>query len=319
MLAMLTTALVPAAAWADGHAWTKRHRGSRAPAASHRVEPVHDRAYSAIVGGHFARNGQFPWVAKVVARGGKRLDLCTGTVVAANLILTAGHCAEDVQTGIPREASDYEVETAADFARQRTSKPSRVSRVLVYPGFEPKSGVGDAALLELSTPTTVPPIRLASEADDWPAGTHALMTGWGRTDGARRRTDPRFLRWATTVVQSSEWCAAHLRGFHVRRQLCSMNAPRDNTAGCSGDSGGPLLVKRATETIQIGVLNGSVMRRSKLVRCLTTQPTVYANSSLISRWVHEWIERLTSVPITITEAAPAAQSSTGSASRARTP
>ena len=98
-----------------------------------------------------------------------------------------------------------------------------------------------------------------------------------------------------------------------------MNAPRDNTAGCSGDSGGPLLVKRATETIQIGVLNGSVMRRSKLVGCLTTQPTVYANSSLISRWVHEWIERLTSVPITITEAAPVTQSSTGGASLARAP
>src|SRR4029077_8860491 len=102
MLAMLAPAWSPAGAWAEGHAWTKRHRGSRAPAASHRVKPVHDRAYAAIVGGHFARNGQFPWVARVVAHRGKRLDLCTGTVVAANLILTAGHCAEDIQTGIHR-------------------------------------------------------------------------------------------------------------------------------------------------------------------------------------------------------------------------
>jgi len=319
MVAMLTAALVPAGAWADGHAWTKRHRRLRARASSHHVERARARAYPAIVGGHFARNGQFPWVAKVVARRGNRADLCTGTVVAANLILTAGHCAEDVRTGIQREPTDYEVQTAADFARQRTSKPSRVSRVLVYPGFEPRSGVGDAALLELSTPTVAPSIRLASEVDDWPAGTHALMTGWGRTDGPARRTDPRSLRWAGTVVQSSDWCAAHLRGFHARRQLCALNAPRDNTAGCSGDSGGPLLVKRATETIQIGIVNGSVMRRSKLVRCLTTQPTVYANSSVISRWVHEWVERLTSVPITITEAPAATQASTHIASLAWAP
>ena len=87
-----------------------------------------------------------------------------------------------------------------------------------------------------------------------------------------------------------------------------MNAPSDNTAGCTGYSGGPLLVKRAGETIQIGVLNGSVVRGFRVVRCLTTEPTVYASSSVISGWVHEWIERLTSVPITITEDAPTTQS-----------
>src|SRR5204862_5770498 len=110
----------------------------------------HDRAYAAIVGGHFAKDGQFPWVARVIARRGKLVDLCTGTVVAAKLILTAGHCAEDVQTGIPREPADFEVQTAAHLAGQLTNRPARVSRVLVYPGFEPKSGIGDAALLELS-------------------------------------------------------------------------------------------------------------------------------------------------------------------------
>jgi hypothetical protein len=166
--------------------------------------------------------------------------------------------------------------------------------------------VGDVALLELSTPTTVPSIQLASEADDWPAGTSALMTGWGRTGGGGRRTP--FLRWANTVVQSPAWCSAHLRDFYTRGQLCAMNAPSDDTAGCAGDSGGPLLVKRAGETIEIGVVNGSVVRRSKVLTCLTTEPTVYASSSVISRWVHDWIQRLTSVPVAITEAGPTTQS-----------
>src|SRR5436305_8282077 len=148
MLVVLTMAVVSATTQADIHV-AKRHRGSRSHATRHHVEPVrHDRAHAAIVGGHFAKNGQFPWVARVVARRGKRLDLCTGTVVAANVILTAGHCAEDVQTGIPRTPADYEVQTAADFAWQSTTRSSRVSRVLVYPGFERRSGTGDAALLE---------------------------------------------------------------------------------------------------------------------------------------------------------------------------
>jgi secreted trypsin-like serine protease len=301
---VVATAFVPACTWADTHVGAGRHRGSRSHTRQHHDPAPRDRAYQAIVGGRFAKNGQFPWVARIVAHRGKRIDGCSGTVVAATLILTAAHCAEDVQTGIPGEAADYEVQTATHGAGQRTGKFSRVSRVLVYPGFEPKTGVGDAALLELSTPTTVPSIRLASEADGWPAGTPALMTGWGRSGGATPSTGVPLLRWANTVVQSPEWCAAQLRGFYVRRQLCAMNSPSDNTAGCAGDSGGPLLVRRGSETIEIGVLNGSVRRRSSAVRCLTTEPTVYASSSVISRWVHEWIQRLTFVPLTITEAAP---------------
>jgi secreted trypsin-like serine protease len=303
MLIGLAIALLPAGAWADSHAGTKRQRASRSRARRHLTEGVrHDRAHLAIVGGHFARNGQFPWVARVVARRSKAIQVCTGTVVAADLILTAAHCAEDVQTGIPLDPAEYEVQTAAHFARRLTSRSSRVSRVLVYPGFDRRSGVGDVALLELSMPTTVPSVQLASEADDWPAGTPALMTGWGRT-GRGGLTTP-FLRWAKTVVQSPEWCAAHLRDFYTRGQLCAMNAPRDDTAGCAGDSGGPLLVTRAGEPIEIGVVDGSVVRRSKVLTCLTTEPTVYASSSVISRWVQDWIQRLTSVSITITEAGP---------------
>src|SRR5207244_3087586 len=253
---------------------------------------------------HLAKNGEFPWVTRIVARRGQLVDACTGTVVAANLILTAGHCVEDVHTGVPREPTDFEVQTAANSSGRLAKRSSRVSHVLVYPGFERKSGVGDAALLELSAPASVPSIHLAREAENWPAGTAVLMAGWGRTGGATRRAHPPFLRWANTVVESTESCAAQLRGFDARRQLCAMNAPSDDTAGCAGDSGGPLLVKRGSETIEIGVLHGSVLRGSKIVTCLTTEPTVSANSSVISGWVHEWIQRLTFVPITITEVAP---------------
>jgi secreted trypsin-like serine protease len=130
------------------------------------------------------------------------------------------------------------------------------------------------------------------------------MTGWGRTGDVTQRAERPLLRWAKTVVQSPQWCAAQLRGFFVQRQLCAMNTPSDNTAGCAGDSGGPLLVTRGTQAIEIGVLDGSVVLGSRDGRCMTTEPTVYANSSVISRWVREWIQRLTSVPITVTETAP---------------
>jgi secreted trypsin-like serine protease len=306
MLAVLATAILPAGVLAHTPAEVKSDRSSRPRATLLHPQLVRrDRAHAAIVGGRSARNGQFPWVARIVTHRGKVVDVCTGTIVAPTLVLTAGHCAEDVGTGIPREPSEFEVQTWARFAGRLSPHSAAVSRVLVYPGFDPGSGVGDAALLELSKATAGPPIRLATEADESPVGTSAVITGWGRTDGATPVTERPFLRWADTVVQSPAWCAGQVRGFFARRQLCVMNAPSDNTAGCAGDSGGPLLVKRAGDTIELGVLDGSayLVRGSTVVKCVTTEPTVFARAAVISYWVGEWIERVTSVPVAVSEAA----------------
>jgi secreted trypsin-like serine protease len=307
MLAVLATAILPAGVPTYARAEVKSHRTSRARATLLHPQPVRaNRARAAIVGGLAARNGQFPWVARIVTHGGKVVDVCTGTIVAPTLILTAGHCAEDVQTGIPREPSEFQIQTWSRSAGRLRGHSVAVSRVLVYPGFDPSSGVGDAALLELSRPTTGPPIRLASEADESPVGTPAVMTGWGRTDGATPVADRPFLRWADTVVQSPQWCARQVRGFFPRRQLCVLNAPTNNTAGCAGDSGGPLLIKRAGDTIELGVLDGStyLVRGSTVIKCVTSEPTVFARAATISNWVDEWIQRVTSVPLAVTEATP---------------
>lgn len=306
MLAVLATAVLPGASRADIHPATARPAGSRSHASSGQHRRVaKQRARAAIVGGRYAQAGQFPWLARILARRGRVTDACSGTVVAADLILTAGHCVEDVQTGVSYPATDFEVRTAAAVAGPLANRISRVSRVLVYPGFDRGSGVGDVALLQLSTPAGAPSIELAPAAEVWPSGTRALMAGWGQAGEATPAQTP-SLRWASTVVQSPQWCAARLRGFHVRRQVCVMNAPRDNTAGCVGDSGGPLLVKRGNASIEIGVLDGSVQRVAKVITCLTTEPTVYANSSVIYGWVHEWIALLTSVPIAVSESATTA-------------
>ncbi|HEV2981287.1 MAG TPA: trypsin-like serine protease, partial [Solirubrobacteraceae bacterium] len=272
MLAVLATALLPAVAWDHDDAAANRSAGWRSHVIRDRSRLAGGpRASASIVGGRFARAGQFPWLARILARRGRVVDACSGTVVASDVILTAGHCVEDVQAGIAYPATAFEVHMSANSAGQLST--ARVSRVLVYPGFERSSGVGDVALLELSTPAAAPSIELAGGAEAWPGGTRALMAGWGR-DGAAAPTQS--LRWANTVVQSAGWCAGRLLGFHARRQMCVMNSPRDNTAGCIGDSGGPLLVKRGHATVEIGVLDGSVVRASKVVTCVTTEPTVYA-------------------------------------------
>src|ERR1700685_328359 len=57
-------------------------------------------ANAAIIGGAPAQAGTFASVAEILDIRGGEIGQCTGTVVAANLVLTAGHCAENVKTGI---------------------------------------------------------------------------------------------------------------------------------------------------------------------------------------------------------------------------
>jgi len=57
-------------------------------------------AQASIVGGTPATIADFPSLAYVQAEEGpKKGFACTGTVIAPRVILTAGHCVEDVETG----------------------------------------------------------------------------------------------------------------------------------------------------------------------------------------------------------------------------
>ena len=48
-------------------------------------------AHAAVIGGQPAAPGTFPWMAYVLDLRGSNIGQCSGTVVAPNLVLTAGH------------------------------------------------------------------------------------------------------------------------------------------------------------------------------------------------------------------------------------
>jgi secreted trypsin-like serine protease len=83
---------------------------------------------------------------------------CTGTVVAPNVVLTAGHCAVDEVTGATLDPSGFAVVTGSvDWTDTTQRQVSSVSRVIVNPSYDPVTDSYDAALLVLSTPTTAQP------------------------------------------------------------------------------------------------------------------------------------------------------------------
>ncbi|MGH2868014.1 MAG: S1 family peptidase [Solirubrobacteraceae bacterium] len=243
-----------------------------------------------IVGGQTAPAGSFPWLAFIEDNlGGGNYALCTGTVVSSNVVLTAGHCAEDITTGAQRPASGFAVVTGTlDWTDAATRQVSSVSQAAIYPGFDPNPLHGDAAVLELSTPTTAPAIPLATTSSFLVPGARAAMAGWGLTDSSSSASMPDQLQWAATVVQRPTYCAAHDGlPFDSSAQFCSIDAPYDDNSFCHGDSGGPLIANylsgQSGPATEIGVISNVA------AGCPTSAPDVFTRADSISTWVNAQI------------------------------
>jgi secreted trypsin-like serine protease len=244
------------------------------------------RAHVAIVGGAVADEGQFPSAAFVLDVKGKLVEACSGTVVAPSLVLTAGHCAENIQTGVVNPHGGYYVVTSqVDLAATRPDQVSRVIGVIPYPGYERRFDPGDAALLVLSKPVTAPPMPLAKagQVHLFGAGTTATLTGWGLTSTIHPKVSKR-LRYASTVVQPASWCKRHVRPFFPKWEICAIDSAHFSEGGCHGDSGGPLMVPGSSggEMVEVGIV------ALGQARCSTRYPGVYTRVDALAAWLRSW-------------------------------
>jgi secreted trypsin-like serine protease len=244
-------------------------------------------AHQAIIGGAPAADGAFASLAYILDFRGGDGGQCTGTVVAPSLVLTAGHCAENMKNGSVNKPSGYRVVTGSVDWATGERQISKVLGAIVYPRFARTRDDGDAALLVLASPIATPPVTLAnpSGAGLLVAGSRATMAGWGETSFEQKGLTERLVS-ANTVVQGSRWCKRNAPPFYAKDELCTISPSDYATGGCHGDSGGPLLEPgpMAGESIEIGIAI------HVYGRCSTHRPTVYTRVDSISSWVHTWIE-----------------------------
>jgi len=290
----LLAALIPAsAAWAAPVPATPATRRAtvtqRLP--RHRART---RFQTAIVGGTNAAQGTLGFMAFVAYLDpSARAFACSGTVVSPNVILTAAHCAVDEKTGARLHPADFGIVTGAlDVTAASSGQLSSVSKIIVDPAYSAATASSDAALLVLSKPISAPTVVLATSADlalNRP-GTGTLIAGWGKTSGSSG-SGSALLQWASTAVQSPDYCSQYYAHYDASVHLCTVNPPTYSTATCAGDSGGPLIAREANGApVEIGLTSTGPSD------CNTTTADLFTAVAPLSDWVHGVIRAAAAKP-----------------------
>jgi trypsin len=227
----------------------------------------------AVVGGHDASPGEYPYVAHILI---DRAFQCTGTLVTPTHVVTAAHCGSLVPGGVanvPIGQPGQLIEVSLGAHRtpsasltggyQSEGEKHVAKSVSVAPGWAGLGSVSsDVSVIELPTLSANAPVKIASAAERslWTAGTMATIAGYGVTESDGDQ--PEFLQEAQVPITADAVTAEAypylvdgvdplFGGFESRTQV-GAGFPEGGVDTCQGDSGGPLLVPAGTELRLVG-------------------------------------------------------------------
>jgi hypothetical protein len=199
-----------------------------------------------IIGGVASSDSDFPSAGAlllIASFGSQQFGsmICTGTLIAPDVVLTAGHCTVDFFNGSAMTQYYFTFDLdVSGFGQQSLDLPPRstaVSKLLAHPSFdinsEPQPGLGewfDVGLAFLATPVTdVTPEIVADSADGalLADGLRVDIAGYGKTN-----PDPNTMEGGVKFHASS---ILHELGVKEMQIGDLMPIPQK----CHGDSGGP--------------------------------------------------------------------------------
>lgn len=182
-----------------------------------------DELFMRIVNGAVCTQGNSP-IVPILNNGSAH---CTGSVIAANIVVTAAHCVEDVSCG------SLSVTSGSGLSRTASSCPS-------HPSYDGYSEDNDVALLILDGNLDTRTISLYT-TNDFQVGEQVSFAGYGRNED-----DDDNLR--ATFNNLSSITDGSLVVEYSQGQENIGNS-------CNGDSGGPLAIVRNNEWVLIGAVS----------------------------------------------------------------
>jgi secreted trypsin-like serine protease len=202
----------------------------------------------AVSGGKKAKVADAPFIAALP-------NGCTGTLIAPDRILTAGHCLDNFSP------TNFRVHIGTAQNPGFTDGGIAVRGFAVEPRFKesfpfahrsPQNAIAqyDVGVILLAEPVTgVTPVKLGTRADEKVGETGSLF-GYGLTSVGFRNT---ALRTGDMTVISASKCAKAYPKAIIASELCAQDLKSKRAPlvqACPGDSGGPFLTQGS---VQIGI------------------------------------------------------------------
>lgn len=188
-----------------------------------------------VVRGESARADEFPWAAAVWEEwpGGLQVQVCGGTMIEKDWMLTAAHC----------EVSPNDQVTPGAHDLQSATTMIGIDLVCPHPAFDDETFDSDVALVRLGQPIDLPSYLPYDQTTPpvYPSGP-ATTFGWGVTE---QGDFSHVLQKVEVPIVAQEECRA-VRGADLPESFLCAGYKEGGKGICQGDSGGPLLVADAS-------------------------------------------------------------------------
>jgi len=234
------------------------------------IEQVHTSETAApVIGGTEVPSGKWPDTVAVVGAQGS----CSGTLIAPDIVLTAGHCADAGLTQVIANTTDFQ---AAGGVR------SQIASITAYPNWQTTH---DIAIVKLATPiTSVTPrgVGAACTFDGFSNNMMVHLVGFGLTDAMGEGTNTALREASAPVIDPT--CSSDGRGCAAGAAPAGeFIAGGSGTDSCFGDSGGPVYLDTPRGTMVIAAVS----------RGLDNSPTpcggggIYVRTDKVLHWIEQ--------------------------------